>query len=777
MVFPKPTHAIIDIFSGFTSSLEGEEELAIQFVTLIVKFFLFYLFGLLLLYTSTALLEMTMSPNWLTIQNSAFVQNGWRFMANIASMFLILFLIVIALAIILKLETFETRKTLVRLILVALLINFTLVFIGALVDVSNILYNTFYRGNESLPSEIIEKIGAGGVAMFVSLAAWIVVLAATFAIPFVSPAAQTAIVIGGATTMLPSIIVWVFQIASFLMVSGMFFTYAILFVVRVYAIQLLAVISPLAFVAYIFPQTKKYTSIWLKYLLEWVFMGIFLFFFMALGLTAIDALMPSGFSGPVPIPVFGWGNISGYFIYFLFLILYLGVAVGISKKISPTFTSQVIGMAKAGTGLAVAHGLKPIAKASRKGATSFAAKQEERRKDSLREGGKPLSGGEKLAGAVAKPISWGHRFAGTTPQAALDKDVTAKQKNLERKFGDNVENARSFYGNRYDTLSEKDKMAFALYAADKKGGKGLSELSLDQQKEAAKITARLAPDKLKDITKHNFELLEDKDIQRAMVTKGATKEADGKTYKDKDVQAFADLGFDEEQAKGKAAYKKANDALKNSDVENLGYDTLKNENFQEMTARFKGWSFIKKIGEEKGAEHTLAIQRRLPPEEVARTNSSFAKAPYHTDGSLYLDDWKNKDGMKINKQEMDKIIEGSRKKDVREEGGKTLDETLSPFRKEEKQQTPPMSAEDTLKSVKRTTIGVGGIIRGEGKEKPGQGGEISQKGQETDRGWSRQQQRKEAKDEKKWIKNQGREEKRTTETVWDIIAEGKKKKK
>ena len=70
------------------------------------------------------------------------VVQGWNFIAGISNAFLVLILVFIALAYILKIETIDAKKALPKFILIALLINFSKVFVGVFVDIADIFQNT-----------------------------------------------------------------------------------------------------------------------------------------------------------------------------------------------------------------------------------------------------------------------------------------------------------------------------------------------------------------------------------------------------------------------------------------------------------------------------------------------------------------------------------------------------------------------------------------------------------------------------------------------------------
>ena len=66
---------------------------------------------------------------------SEIVQTGWTFTRDFVNMFFILILVFIGLATILKINEYEAKKILPLLIIIALLINFSTVLVGFVVDI------------------------------------------------------------------------------------------------------------------------------------------------------------------------------------------------------------------------------------------------------------------------------------------------------------------------------------------------------------------------------------------------------------------------------------------------------------------------------------------------------------------------------------------------------------------------------------------------------------------------------------------------------------------
>lgn len=106
-----------------------------------VGYLLGYIAGLFVFIGGT-LVNWTLDLN-AQILNSPTISIGWVVSRDIANLGFVLLLIVIAFATILRFENYQMKKTLFRLIVVALLINFSMVFAGLFIDFSGVLTNFF----------------------------------------------------------------------------------------------------------------------------------------------------------------------------------------------------------------------------------------------------------------------------------------------------------------------------------------------------------------------------------------------------------------------------------------------------------------------------------------------------------------------------------------------------------------------------------------------------------------------------------------------------------
>jgi hypothetical protein len=210
---------------------------------------------------------------------------GWRIMRDILNMFFILALIVISLATILRIESYNYKKLLARLVIMALLINFSKVIAESLIDISNFLTQIFasswdLKSIGQLYSGIITE-GRGITGFFSSG--------------------------GGADEALAK---GILKVVAALIITVSFLALAGLFFIRMIGLWILTILSPVAFALNILPVTQQYAKQWwttfIKYLIwapvAMVFLYIGQLFYIEKGSSAsitnndtFDALFISAF--------------------------------------------------------------------------------------------------------------------------------------------------------------------------------------------------------------------------------------------------------------------------------------------------------------------------------------------------------------------------------------------------------------------------------------------------------------------------------------------------
>ena len=156
------------IGSYITNALKGIEHPARFAYTLYLVLAFSLLFTYIFLGASAYLLQgAILTPIDL---NNSLVWSGWTFTLGLANTFFILIAIIIALSYILKIETIAQKKILVNLILIALLVNFSLLFVKAMADIGNILSNSLLLGEQNLVSKALSGMTANILVVVIAMA-------------------------------------------------------------------------------------------------------------------------------------------------------------------------------------------------------------------------------------------------------------------------------------------------------------------------------------------------------------------------------------------------------------------------------------------------------------------------------------------------------------------------------------------------------------------------------------------------------------------------------
>ena len=367
LIFPKPAQAdIFGVINFLDHMTESEEDITQPIMYAMIGFIIFYGASIISLGVSSTLLQYSVNSQeaWLTALKPM-IESGWSFTSGVANMVLVLIFLIIAFAYILKLETFEAKKALPRLIIVALLLNFSWLFVRMMFDLSQIVYNTFLVGNENTFLTVMNVFVGGAVSSFLVIITLLGAIIVAWAVPLAHGFAQIAFTAVFGAFFLPQIISILFQTFCLFSISSILVIFTFLFLSRVFMVSILTILAPLAFVFLILPQTKKWWDEWLKHLTEWLVLGIFFLFFLTLGFKSLGLLAPkiAGGAFPVPLPLISWVQITEYIFYYLAIFVYMTVLLYIGKKYVPTLSGELIAQGKALGGFILTRGMKPLGRA------------------------------------------------------------------------------------------------------------------------------------------------------------------------------------------------------------------------------------------------------------------------------------------------------------------------------------------------------------------------------------------------------------------------------
>lgn len=219
---------------------------------------LLYLAGVLLNFVVLETIEKMSS----FVTGLGAIDSGWQAFRDLANIFFVFILIYIAVSTILSLQSSANFKTLTRIIVVALLINFSLFFTKVIIDTSNIVTIQFYHA--LVPGPATTDVNSGASGVFVKH----MFLGSLFDIDpshgFGPPTTVSDTVLKSGSVFTIGVMGFLFMLIA----AFVFFTMAILLIIRFAILIFLMITSPIAFVGSILPKGAEVSSRWWKSLID-----------------------------------------------------------------------------------------------------------------------------------------------------------------------------------------------------------------------------------------------------------------------------------------------------------------------------------------------------------------------------------------------------------------------------------------------------------------------------------------------------------------------------
>ena len=192
------------------------------------------------------------------------IETGWKTFRDLSNIVIIFVLLVIGIATILRLENYGAKALLAKLIVVALLINFSLFFTQVVIDSSNLISLQFYNKITTTKSvvdgkEIIRGVGERYMDAFGLTTVY-------DGEKILNPEKLT-----GANTFGEIFLVAILGSVVFLVASFAFLAGAFLLISRFVVLIFLMILAPLAFVGMILPSLSKHAGRWWGALMRYAF--------------------------------------------------------------------------------------------------------------------------------------------------------------------------------------------------------------------------------------------------------------------------------------------------------------------------------------------------------------------------------------------------------------------------------------------------------------------------------------------------------------------------
>jgi hypothetical protein len=335
-LFPLPTLA-------FWETLKNAV-LAVPYLIVSVILIFFVILTGVIAFVTGWILDVVISPSFLSLgytnpATNPIIRNGLSITQSFVNLILVLVLVYSALAIALRINEAGAKRTLARIIIVALLVNFAPLFCGLVVDGANIVMNFFLAPiQEGVTGWLSQVVGV----QIDSIKAYIFRVGTQI------------------TEALGAIMMGFVQIIINLSLAVAFLLFAVIFLFRYIAIWILVILSPIAFAAWAvspvggapereigFPFANFISAIasgfgafwdrWLKEFINWSIIGIPLAFFLYLSVSSFNLLVEE-FKAKIEMPGIeaqAIGYFNEVFPYFVITgLLYLGFIFGLQTNVA-----------------------------------------------------------------------------------------------------------------------------------------------------------------------------------------------------------------------------------------------------------------------------------------------------------------------------------------------------------------------------------------------------------------------------------------------------------
>lgn len=223
---------------------------------------------------------------WNNFINAPAVVLGWKIVRDICNMFFVVIMLIIAFATILRVKEYSYEKLLPKLIIMAILINFSKMICGLLIDVSQVVMLTFVNSFKDVAGanlttilglDKLTSMGTNAAAVddkTTGVTSWSIMGAYVLALVYVIIALITIV------------------------------TMVIMLAIRIVMIWIYVVLSPMAYLLGAFPAGKKYSSKWWHDFTSNLIVGPILAFFIWLSFAALgtgqDTVGSSGITAAKP---------------------------------------------------------------------------------------------------------------------------------------------------------------------------------------------------------------------------------------------------------------------------------------------------------------------------------------------------------------------------------------------------------------------------------------------------------------------------------------------
>jgi hypothetical protein len=370
LFIPKYAHAnIFDITGGILDFVTVGFRTIMEIIVLPIAAAVFSLTGQIL----DAAIQFSLHTAYIFSLSPA-INLGWTIVRDIANIIFIFVLIYISLGTIIKgTAGFKTKDLLTKVIIAAILINFSLFFTKVVIDVSNIFGNWMYGGIVTTLDANKKGTKAPTITDLINARMGIIQFWTGGSNATSNQTAKNVY-----TNAENSYVGQFIRLAVVLIATYIFAYCAIMFFARAITLLFLMVFSPIGFLGGILPQLKKYSGQWRDELTSAAIFPVAFLLLLYISLQFINSLQKLTVN-------FGDSKIAIYFQYFMIIFLLnatlklakensgeMGKALGgLADGLAKTIVNAGVSVGAGGVGLLARSGMAAAFAEKGKGGATF----------------------------------------------------------------------------------------------------------------------------------------------------------------------------------------------------------------------------------------------------------------------------------------------------------------------------------------------------------------------------------------------------------------------
>lgn len=266
------------------------------------------------------------------IMNSPIVLEGFKITLSVANLGFVLAIIIIAFATILRMQNYAAKQLLWKLIVAALLVNFSFALAGVIIDFNNIFGNYFLS---AASPEKIETLSNN--------------LANTLDLQKIAGVTPE----GGSVNSFVQTFITLVAVVSFNFLAVItIFALAFMLLARYIWLTLLLILMPIAWLLWIFPNLNNLTKKWWSNFIKWNFFFPAVSFFLYLSILSASKIDELIKSGSVNLPSQSAAIVAGLSVGTIVLFIQMLVQIGLI--LGGLMAANAMGISGASTALGIA---------------------------------------------------------------------------------------------------------------------------------------------------------------------------------------------------------------------------------------------------------------------------------------------------------------------------------------------------------------------------------------------------------------------------------------